>query len=101
MNKSRILDWAQIFDTWRVVPRTVLFGYAWWVTHITDNTLTWYQHLPAAERTLEASGLAGAIITAVTGLAVWVYKIYSDAATDWSTMPTRSSISTSTTEITK
>jgi hypothetical protein len=47
--------------------------------------------LPSSERTLEASGLAGAIITVITGLFPWIYKIYSDAATDWSAQPVRSS----------
>jgi hypothetical protein len=101
LNKERWLDFAQMFDTWRVVPRLVLFGYMWWVAHVTDGTLTWYQHLPSAERTLEASGLAGAIITAVTGLAVWVYKIYSDNSNDWSQMPSRTSTTIATTEVTK
>jgi hypothetical protein len=100
VNKTKFLDVAQVFDTWRVVPRAVLFGYAWWVMHVTDNTLSWYQHLPSAERTLEASGLAGAIITAITGMAVWVYRIYADTATDWSPASTRTSVS-STTEVIK
>lgn len=94
MNIQRWRDAAQIFDTWRVVPRIILFGYCWWVAHVTDGTLTWYQHLPSAERTLEASGLAGAIITAVTGLFPWVYKIYSDAATDWSAASTKTTVLT-------
>jgi len=77
------LDFAQVFDHLRVVPRFVLFGYGVWVAHVTNSTLTWYMQLPSAERTLEASGLAGAIITAVTGLFPWVYKIYANTATDW------------------
>ncbi len=83
MRKEVWLDAAQVFDTWRVVPRGVLLGYCYWVEHITNRILTWYEHLPGAERTLEASGLAGAIITAVTGLAVWVFKVYSENGNDW------------------
>jgi hypothetical protein len=81
--KQAFIDAAQVFDVWRVVPRFVLFGYCYWVAYVTDSTLSWYKHLPPAERTLEASGLAGAIITAVTGLLPWVYRIYSDNATAW------------------
>ena len=84
MNKAPWIDAAHVFDTWRVVPRMVLFLYGGWVATVTDRTLSWYMHLPSSERTLETSGLAGAIITAVTGLFPWIYKIYSDAATDWS-----------------
>lgn len=87
MDKQRYLDFAQVFDQWRVVPRFVLFGYGWWVAHVTDSTLTWYMHLPSAERTLEASGLAGAIITAVTGLFPWIYKVYANTGNVW-TAPT-------------
>jgi hypothetical protein len=103
LNKTAILDAAQIFDTWRVVPRCVLFVYGGWVAHITDRTLGWYMHLPSAERTLEASGLAAGIITAVTGLFPWIYRIYADTATDWSNaIPTRvQTISSSTMETTK
>jgi hypothetical protein len=83
MNKTRWLDAAQIFDTWRVIPRIVLFGYGGWVAYVTDKTLAWYMQLPSSERTLEASGLAGAIITAITGMLPWIFRIYSDNATDW------------------
>lgn len=101
MNKLRWFDVAQVFDTWRVVPRVVLFGYATWVIRIIDQTLAWYEHLPAVERTLEASGMATAIISVITGLFPWVYKIYSDNANDWSPQPSRTSISQVTTEVTK
>lgn len=84
MNKKLWLDAAEIFDSWRVVPRIILFGYCIWLPHITSQVLVWYQQLPSAERTLEASGLAGAIITAVTGIAAWVFKIYSAAGRTWS-----------------
>jgi hypothetical protein len=84
MNKQEWLNAAEIFDAWRVVPRTVLFMYATWLAHVTNNILLWYQHLPAAERTVETAGLTGAIITAITGLATWIYKIYSENGRDWS-----------------
>lgn len=87
MNKTPWLDAAHVFDAWRVVPRIVLFSYGAWVAHVTDKTLEWYYHLPGAERTLEASGLAAAIITAITGLFPWVYKIYSDNGVDWFANP--------------
>ena len=92
MNKQRYLDAAEVFDSWRVVPRLILFGYCWWVSHVTDSALSWYQHIPASERGLESAGLVGAIITAVTGLAVWVYKIYSDTGRDWAMQPSSKTI---------
>ena len=87
MNKQRYLDAAEIFDSWRVVPRLILFGYCWWVAHVTDQSLSWYQHIPANERGIESAGLVGAIITAVTGMAVWVFKIYTSGGRDWDDQP--------------
>lgn len=83
MNKQAWLDSAEVFDSWRVVPRAILFGYCWWVAHVTDSALTWYQRIPASERGIESAGLVGAIITAVTGMAVWVFKIYTGGGRDW------------------
>jgi hypothetical protein len=101
VNKQRWLDAAQVFDTWRVVPRLVLFGYLGWIGHVTDSTLAWYMGLPMAAQTYQATGLAAAIITAVTGLFPWVYKIYSDAATDWSNQPARVTTTNTSTEVIK
>jgi hypothetical protein len=86
---QRYLDFAQAFDKARVVPRVIFFGYAFWVMHITHWVLSWYMSLPPAERSLEASGLAGGVVTIITGLFPWIYRIYSDNATDW-TPPTGS-----------
>lgn len=83
MNKKDWLDAAEVFDAWRVVPRSLLFGYCIWVVLLTNNILLWYQHLPAAERSLETSGFAGVVITAVTGLATWVFSIYTAGGRDW------------------
>lgn len=83
MNKRPWLDAAEIFDAWRVVPRLILFGYCYWVAHVTDSLLSWYQLIPSGERSLESAGFSGAVITAVTGLAVWVYKIYAETGRDW------------------
>jgi len=83
VNKQRWLDAAEIFDNWRVVPRLILFMYCWWLAHVVGEILHWYFALPATARGLEASGMTSVVITAVTGLGTWVYKIYSDAGRDW------------------
>lgn len=84
MNKQAWLDVAELIDALRIVPRALLASYCLWVWHVTSQILDWYQHLPASERSLETAGLTGAVITAVTGLATWVFKIYSDGGRDWS-----------------
>lgn len=61
----------------------MLMFYAWFVLHVVDNVLFWYQALPLAERSLEASGLAASVITAVTGLGSWFLKVYLDSGRAW------------------
>lgn len=99
MNKKTWLDAAEVFDSWRVVPRALLFGYCIWVAHVTNNILLWYQALPGPERSIEASGFAGVVITAVTGLATWIFKIYTEHGRDWNQTPATTSITA--TSITK
>jgi hypothetical protein len=101
MNKQVFLDAAEVFDSWRVVPRAILFGYCFWVPHVTDSALMWYQRIPASERGLESAGLVGAIITAVTGMAVWVFKIYTSGGRDWDAQGTSSSTVVASTTVTK
>lgn len=84
MNIKPWLEAAEVFDSWRVVPRLLLFGYCIWVVHVTDQILHWYFLLPATARGIEASGMASVVITAVTGLSAWIFRIYSDNGRDWS-----------------
>ena len=97
MNKQLWLDAAHVFDTWRVIPRIILIAYACWVAHVTDMLLIWYMTLPKDGRTLEASGLGVAIITAITGLFPWVLKIYMDNGNDWSGSSSSSTATVTTT----
>ena len=87
MNKQKWLDWAEITDAWRIVPRIVLFGYCIWTTKVVWTVLDWYMALPPAERSLEASGLAGATITAVTGLMTLAVNFYLKTGRSWTNGP--------------
>ena len=84
MDKQQWLDWAEITDAWRVVPRIILFGYCWWTVKIVWYVLHWYTALPTEGRSLEASGLAAGVITAVTGLTTWAIKFYVASGRKWS-----------------
>ena len=81
--KTALLDGAECFDAWRVVPRLVLAGYSAWLVYVVDLILVWYQSLPAGDRGVEASGMATFVITAVTGIGVTVYKIYAGGGRAW------------------
>lgn len=83
MSKQQWLDIAEVIDALRIVPRVVLFGYCWWTVHTVAVVLNWYMALPPTERTLESSGLAGAVVTAITGLASWALKVYVNTGRKW------------------
>lgn len=83
MNKTPWLHWAEVFDSWRVIPRLVLFCYGWYVAQTTFFILHWYAAEPATARGSEESAVVIAVVTAVTGFAPWVLKIYSDSGRNW------------------
>jgi hypothetical protein len=83
MTKQTWLAAAEVIDAFRVVPRMILFGYSMWTVKVVWYVLGWYTALPAVERSLEASGLAAGVITAVTGLATFAIKIYLAGGRDW------------------
>jgi prolipoprotein diacylglyceryltransferase len=86
VSKDPWLQAAEWFDTWRVIPRLVLFLYAAFVYKVTFFILTWYIHQPAVDRGTEESAVVIGIFTAVTGLASYVFKVYSDGGRDWDKM---------------
>jgi hypothetical protein len=81
--KQQWLDAAEVFDTWRVVPRLIVFLYGAWMARVTDWIVTWYERLPAIERTVEVTAFATVVLPGIFGLAVWVYKIYSIGGRQW------------------
>jgi hypothetical protein len=85
INKAQILDYAETFDAWRIVPRVVLFAYGGWLAYVVDRLLNWYMDLPIIGQTAQASGFCFGAITAVTSIGGYVYRIYSNSGRDWST----------------
>ncbi len=78
------LQGAECFDAWRVIPRIVLFAYAGWLAYVTDKLLNWYMGLPQPAQTGQASAFCFGAITAITGIAGYIFRIYSDSSRDWS-----------------
>lgn len=89
--KAAWLDVAEVIDTLRVVPRIVLFVYAYWTGMVTDWLIRWYERLPANERTNQVTAFITIVLPGIFGLAVWVYKIYSDGGRAWDGVATVSS----------
>jgi len=83
MDKIKWLALAEVIDGLRIIPRAILFsvlGFASW--YIYALTI-WYMALPAVERTIEVSGLAGITIPAVFGLAGKVTDWYLKTGRNW------------------
>lgn len=81
--KAAWMDFAEVFDTLRVIPRLILFLYGFWMVRITDWLVRWYERLPAVERTTQVTAFVTVVLPGVFGLAVWVYRIYSEGGRSW------------------
>jgi chloramphenicol O-acetyltransferase len=88
---------AERIDHYRIFPRAVLFAYGYYVYNVTFFILQWYASQPKEGRGTEESAVVIAIVSAVTGFAPWIFRIYSDNATDWSARPPTITTSSSTT----
>lgn len=87
MTRQLWLQVAEIVDHLRIFPRLVLGCYAYYVYQVTFFVLHWYASQPKEARGIEESSVVGVVVTAVTGFAPMIYRIYSDSATDWSGKP--------------
>lgn len=79
---------AERIDSLRVVPRLILFGYAGLVQETIMYTLNWYTSLKIGDKSAFDSLVVGAVITAVTGFAPWIFKIYVAGGRDWTAQTT-------------
>lgn len=86
-NKQLWLDWAEITDAWRFVPRAIIFVLLSWNIYLIDRMVTWYCRLPTADRTVADAALIGSVITAVTGLFTLSLKFYQNSGRQWSGQP--------------
>lgn len=98
--KRRWLHFAEVFDSLRVFPRLILVAYGGFVYHITEYLMVWYTHEPAESRGNQESATVAAIFATVTGLASWVFKVYSDNGRDWSDRDETTATTTTTTSTT-
>jgi hypothetical protein len=83
VNKQARLDAAEIFDSWRVVPRIFLFGYSAMVVWLTIFITHEFFAIAPLERTTQVTAFAATVLTAAYGALPWVYKIYADNGRDW------------------
>lgn len=87
VTKETWINIAKAIDHLRIFPRLVLIAYGTYVYQVTFFVLEWYSRQPKEARGIEESSVVGVVITAVTGFAPMIYKIYANSGTDWSSQP--------------
>lgn len=87
MNKHRWLAWAEVFDSWRVIPRVFFAACFTWVVWLTHTLVVWYTHLPKDERGFEASGFGAVVLSAAFAFLKLVFDTYSRHGRDWNDAP--------------
>ena len=97
MDKERMTKakWAEFADSWRIVPRLLVIGYAW----LTWSVVSWYMKIPATLETCKVENsekICGIIVQAgpttqhaalvatVVGAAAVVFGLYTSSGKDWS-----------------
>lgn len=83
MNKQRWLDAAEVFDSWRVVPRCIVFIYLGLLFWLTVYFAVKYFGIPSSERTTQLTAFTSVLMTAAYGAFGLIYKIYGDGGRDW------------------
>lgn len=86
-NKQLWLDWAEITDAWRAIPRAIIFTLLGWNIYLIDRIWSWYSHLATADRTVADAALIGTVITAVTGMFTLSLRFYQNSGRQWSGQP--------------
>ena len=81
--KQAWMDVAEVIDSLRIIPRIVLFSFSGLLGYVIVATLHWYFRLPNIERSAQVTAVIAIIVPSLSGLAVWVYKIYSVGGRLW------------------
>jgi len=76
MTKDQWIDFADILNKLRVIPRLILAAFGTLTALVTYESMNWYMTLPAIERTMEASGFALGIVAAVSGFSLKYAGVY-------------------------
>jgi hypothetical protein len=81
--KRRWLNAAEVFDSWRVVPRLIVGSYIAFLMWITSYFALSYFGLPPAERGAAVTAFASVVLTAAFGALVYITKLYFDTGRNW------------------
>ncbi len=76
MTKTQWLDFAEVLNAFRVIPRLILASFGLLTALVSYELIQWFTSLPTAERTLEASGFVTLTIAAVSKFSLDYAGIY-------------------------
>jgi hypothetical protein len=82
-SKQLWLDWAEVFDSWRIVPRAIIFMITHMVITLDTTIVYWFIHLPNEHRSASDATAAGAIVTVLSTLFGVALKFYIDNGRKW------------------
>lgn len=83
MKKQPWLDAAEVFDSWRVVPRVIVFIYLAMLVWLTVYFALKFFAVTPEQRTTQLTAFASVLLTAAYGAFGWIAKIYMDGGRDW------------------
>jgi len=82
MNKQTLLDWAEIIDAYRVIPRILLF--AWMVFYMSYTWGLTEMFFALAEPTTGQAAFVTTVISALGTMSIWLGNIYITSRRSWS-----------------
>jgi hypothetical protein len=83
VSKQAWLDGAEVFDSWRVVPRLIVLIYLAMLIWLTSYFAFKFFDISAAERNTQLTAFASMLLTVAYGAFGWIYKIYGNTGRDW------------------
>lgn len=87
MDKQTHLDWAELIDSYRVIPRIFLGAWSAFTMDIGYQTLHWFFAQPANSRGFEEASVVVGVFTAALGMVKLVFDKYSSTGRDWNSVP--------------
>lgn len=81
--KKSWLNAAEVFDSWRVVPRIIVIAYLSLLIWITIYFAVMYFALPPLERSATLTAFVSVVLTAAYGAFPFIVKIYMDNGRNW------------------
>lgn len=83
--KALWLDWAEIFDAWRIFPRGVLAAVVKMTVSTCTTAVYWYIHLPDGHRSGADAAIVTGIVTVMTALLGATFGFYIQNGRRWTT----------------